>query len=302
MADPKLTVILPVFNAEQYLCSAIDSLLVQSFRDFELIAVNDGSTDGSAGLLDKYAAADPRVRVMHQENQGVSVSCNAAIDAGRGIYVARMDADDLAHPQRFEKQIAHMDGAPDLVALGTWARLIDPDGRPLKTLELPLEHTVIDQRHASGKGLLSICNPSVMMRMAAVRQVGRYDEDFRSAHDIEIFLRLAEIGRLSNLPEVLLDYRMHQNSIGHSGRTKQLHRAWLAAKMAAERRGMAFEAPEPSPTAKAASKDALFRKWGWWAMAGKNVPSARYYARKAVIANPLALENWRLAGSALRGH
>ncbi|MBU2994050.1 glycosyltransferase family A protein [Octadecabacter sp. 1_MG-2023] len=301
MNTPKLTVMLPVYDAERYLREAMDSILAQSFRDFELIAVDDGSGDKSAEILDGYAAKDSRVRVIRQTNGGVSVGCNAAIDAGSGQYLARMDADDIAWPDRFEKQVSYLDTHPKCVGLGTCFRIVDPEGRLLRVVSAPLTHEEIDARHASGKGLLSICNPSVMMRMDAVRTVGKYDVDFRSAHDIEIFLRLAEVGTLANLPDILFDYRMHMSSIGHAGRSKQLNFAWLAAKMAAQRRGTAFSEPEPDAQRSSERKVDIYRKWGWWALKSGEVAVARHYAGRVLLEAPTEKANWHFAMIALRG-
>lgn len=298
---PKVSVILPVYNAERYLEESIDSILAQTFEDFELIAVDDGSSDGSFAILERYSKRDARVVALRQENGGVSVSCNAAIKASQGVYVARMDADDIAHPEKLAKQVAHMDAHPDMVALGTRFRLIDPEGRFLGLMDIPFDHDTIDARHAGGGGLLSICNPSVIMRGDVLRQLGGYDERFRSAHDIEVFLRLAERGRLGNLQDVLLDYRQHMGSIGHSGRGRQVHFAWEAARMAAARRGTEFTAPEPDPNGPVKSPVDTLRKWGWWALKAGNVAGARHYGRRAVMAEPLSLESWRLMVIALRG-
>lgn len=301
MSDPKLSVIMPVYNTAAYLEGAIGSILAQSFTDFELIAVNDGSTDASAEILDRLAAQDPRLVVIHQENSGVSKAANTAIAAARGIYIARMDSDDIAWPERFAQQVAALEARPEVVALGTQFRLIDPEGRVLKVLPVPCDHATLDAQLMREQSL-AICNPSVMMRTDAVNKVGRYSERFSSAHDIDLFLRLAEVGELANLEMVLLDYRLHMSSIGYSGRPKQIHNAWIAGKEAAARRGVPFEVPEPVAGAKPRGMDDIWRKWGWWALGGGNVATARHYARLAVKKNPLSGQNWRLALMALRGH
>ena len=303
MSDtPKVSVILPVYNAEAYLAEAIDSILDQSLTDLELIAVDDGSSDASVDMLNAYAAKDARVQVITQENGGVSRACNIAIDAARGQYVARMDSDDIAWKERFAKQAAYLDAHSDVVAIGTQFRLIDPEGRLLKQLELPLDHETIDARHAGGEGALSICNPSSMMRRDALLKVGKYNNEFRSAHDIELFLRLAEVGKLANLEDTLLDYRQHGQSIGYSSRNRQRHFAWKAAFLAAERRGLSFDVPEPDGNAANVSQADVLLKWGWWALMAGNVSTARFYARKVLFTAPLSFKSWHFALFALRGH
>ncbi|MEJ8631119.1 glycosyltransferase family A protein [Sphingomonas sp. I4] len=106
MTSPRITVALSVYNNAAYLALALDSILAQSFTDFELLAVNDGSSDASPAILDRYAASDPRVRVIHQSNQGLIPSLNRIIAEARAPYIARMDGDDIAHPNRFAQQIA----------------------------------------------------------------------------------------------------------------------------------------------------------------------------------------------------
>lgn len=298
---PKVSVVMPVYNAETYLGEAVDSILNQTFPDFELIAVNDGSPDGSGAILDAFAARDTRVRHVRRENGGVTAALQTGLGVARGNYIARMDSDDIARPERFEKQVKKLDSEPDIVALGTQFLSIDPDGRPLKVIPLPLEHAEIDARLVGEQGL-ALCHPSVMMRADVLKTAGGYDTRFPKAQDIELFLRLAEVGRLVNLPDVLMEYRQHLGSIGYAGRSDQAHLAWSAGKEAAARRGLPFETPEPTDTGHAQSVADIWRKWGWWALSDGHVATARYYSRRAVMDGPFNLENWRLALVALRGH
>ncbi len=126
---PVISVILPVYNGEAYLALAVDSILVQTFRDFELIAVHGGSTDRSPEILRDFADRDMRVRVVRQDGKGLVGALNQGIALARGELLARMDADDIAHPDRFATQVAFLRGNPDIAVVGSAMTLIDEAGR-----------------------------------------------------------------------------------------------------------------------------------------------------------------------------
>lgn len=297
---PRVSIVLPVYNAEQYLSLAVDSILAQTLDDFELIVVNDGSSDGSGDILAEYARKDPRVRVITQENQGVVAACNAGVFAAQGVLIARMDADDIADPERLSVQVTFMETHPDVVAVGAHVKLIDPKGRALKILKMPLEHAGIDAGNLMGGH--GICHPAAMIRTEAIRKIDGYRPEFVTAEDIDLFLRLGEIGRLANLDQVLLDYRQHPQSIGYSKRSQQKDTAWRARSAAAERRGISLEVESEGLETPPPTLSAIFRRWGWWALAGGHVGTARHYGMRAVLAGPFDLANWKLALIAMRGY
>ncbi|MEP1202155.1 glycosyltransferase family 2 protein [Tateyamaria sp.] len=299
---PQVSVVMAVYNAGAYLSPAIDSILTQGFSDFELLVVDDGSTDGSSGILDSYTACDPRMRVIHQENAGLTRACRTAVKQARGTYVARMDTDDIAWSDRLSIQVAAMDANPALLALGTHVRLIDPEGRPLKVLDTPQSHDAIDGAHISGNGQSMICHPTVMMRTDAVRQVGNYNPKFQAAQDIDLFLRLAEVGRVGNLPNVLLDYRQHVTSVGYAKRARQIADAWQAVQDAAVRRGLTLDATTAPQVTDTQTQGEIWRKWGWWALSDGHVATARHYAHKLLRAAPFSKKNWHFAAMAWRGY
>lgn len=301
MPDPRVSVIIPVYNTAQYLDAAFQSILTQTFTDFELIAIDDGSTDGSGAQLDRMAKTDARLRVIHQKNAGVTNALNKGLDIARGHYIARMDSDDLAYPDRFTQQVAALDSRPNVVAIGTQFRLIDPEGRPLTVSPMPCDHAALDARLMRDQSL-SICHPSVMLRADALNKTGGYSPRFSSAQDVDLFLRLAEVGELANLDAVLMDYRLHLSSVGHSRRLEQLQNAWSAGKAAAARRGVPFDVPKPESEGEARANDDIWRMWGWRALGGGNVKTARHYARRAVQHNPFSRKNWWLVIIALRGY
>ena len=250
-AAPAVSVILPVYDAGPYLREAVESVLNQTWTDFEFLVTNDGSTDGSGAILDEYAAADPRIRLTHRGNAGYTHALNAMLGRARGRFVARMDADDACRPERLAKQVAHLEAHPGCVAVGTGVRNVDPDGDPIDAPAVVTDHAglvagLLREPGAAG----SIAHPSVTLRADAVRAVGGYRGEFEPAEDLDLWLRLAEVGTLANLPEVLLDYRIHPASVTASRRGVQIGRAHEALRQARARRGEPFAPPpEAAPDA-----------------------------------------------------
>lgn len=234
--EPRVSVLLPVYNAGNFLAETLRSLLTQTFEDFELIAVNDGSTDDSLDILRAAAAGDDRVRVVTRANTGLVVALNEMIDLARGEYCARMDADDIALPHRLERQVAFLDANPEVVCLGGAIELIDERGTPLHR-PAPVCGDDAVQREAL-RGRTPICHPAAMFRAEAVRRVGGYLHDAYPAEDLDLWLRLGEIGGLDNLPETILRYRLHDASISVRKRERQIAKMRLACERAWARRGI----------------------------------------------------------------
>src|SRR5579859_2675921 len=147
MTSPLVSVAMPVYNAQRYLAQAVDSILAQSFKDFEFIIIDDGSTDSSTEILRKYEAADPRIRLFSRPNTGLTIALNEALGYARGRYLARMDSDDVSLPRRLEKQVAFMEDHPDHVAVGCRVVLIDPDAELLGEIYRFESHEQIDRLH-----------------------------------------------------------------------------------------------------------------------------------------------------------
>jgi len=203
-------VVMPVYNGERHLASAMASILAQTFADFELIAVNDGSRDTTAKILRRFAQRDPRVRVIQQENCGLVGALNRGLEEVRGPLIARMDADDIAMPDRFEKQLAFLETHPSVLAVGSAILNIDADGDPLNVQVLESDPLAID--HCLMQRRTGMAHPAVMMRRDPVRELGGYRAEFEWIEDHDLWLRLSERGPLANLPEVLLCYRQHLDS------------------------------------------------------------------------------------------
>ena len=235
---PQVSVLMSVHNASAFLPAAIDSILAQTFSDFELIVVDDGSSDNSGVLLDQYAARDGRVRTIRRPNRGLTRSLNEAAARARGILLARMDGDDLSMPDRLARQVAHLGRHSDCVTVGGQGLFIDQDGWPVGPWRVPIEHDAIDRQHLAGFGG-GIIHPAAMIRREAFERVGGYDEAIPAAQDYDLWLRLAEVGRLANLPDVVLQYRLHLLSVTSTRRAEQTQCLVEVCRRARQKRGLA---------------------------------------------------------------
>lgn len=205
---PRVSVIMPVYNGMPYLPLALDSILQQTFRDLELIVIDDGSTDATSEVLSAYAARDRRVRVLTlPQNRGIIAALNRGLDAARGEFIARMDADDVALPQRFERQVAFLDAHPDHVVVGSSTSFIDSVGRVTfrDTYWREVAHWELEW---IAHFFTAMMHPTAMFRGAPVRDKAlRYDERCRHAEDMDFFARMLMRGKGAILPEPLLQVR-----------------------------------------------------------------------------------------------
>jgi glycosyltransferase involved in cell wall biosynthesis len=303
MADvPTISVLMPAYNATRYLREAIDSVLAQSFADFELILLDDGSTDQTPQVLKEYAWRDARIRVHGGANRGISQTLNDGLAMARGEFIARMDADDISLPERFAKQVRFLREHPEHVLVGSRCMMIDPEGFPIcEKFDIALDHEEINA--SLMKMGWPLVHPAVMMRAAAVRSIGGYDVTYRTNQDHDLFLRLAEIGRLANLPEVLLKYRQHLQSVG----TKKLvedpkaRTVFQIVKAAHDRRGIGFIEPQTGKPGPATPME-LRMNWWWWSLQAGNVSTARRHAWSMLREAPWSGTSWRAVYCALRGH
>lgn len=297
---PVVSVLMPVYNAERYLREAVESVLAQTFTDFELIAVDDGSTDGSLSILREFERRDSRVRIISRPNTGYVVALNEMLGIARGKFIARMDADDVCEPERFRSQLSWFESVGDGAAVGGWVQIVDSDGDPLTVWRLPAKHDVIDKVHISG-GELSIVHPAVMMRRDAIESVGRYRKEWESVEDFDLFLRLAEIGRIGNIPQVVLKYRVHRSSVSHTRAREQAEKFVRMLSEAQLRRGFNDHSNRKVPLPFGEVKVESFEeKWGWWAVGSGYPKSARKYAWRLVSRSPTNKRAWKLAVASIR--
>jgi glycosyltransferase involved in cell wall biosynthesis len=217
---PTVSVVMSVYNGEKYLHEAIDSIINQTFTDFEFIIINDGSTDNSYAILERYFQQDNRIRLYHQENIGLTASLNKGIELARGDYIARQDADDISMPERIGQQVQQFHNDPNLAIVGTQAETIDDSGRilPEKVIR-PLDHTSI-RWYALYHN--SFIHTSVMLRASKLRQhLLRYDEKVLYAQDFELWSRLLNYGQGKNINELLVQRRIHKDQIRNFFADKQ---------------------------------------------------------------------------------
>ena len=236
-----ISVIMPVYNSERYLPFAIESILAQTFRDFEFIIVNDGSTDSSLEIIQRFQAQDSRIRILDLPHQGITKSLNSAINIAQGKYIARMDADDISMPERFEKQYQYMEAHPEIAVCGSGVLIIDEEGDVIKKDRVICSPEKIEKRHLSGK--CSLKHPSVIIRADILRKVNGYNENLPYAQDYDLWLRIGEIGELENLPTPLIKFRRNSKSVSYSKKREQWEAACKAIDDASVRRGVTIQQP-----------------------------------------------------------
>lgn len=232
---PKVSVIMSVNNGDMYLRDAIDSILNQTFRDFEFVIINDGSTDRTEEILVGYE--DSRMRIFHQGNNGLTKSLNKGIQLSQGEYIARMDADDVSLPERLEKQVKFFDNYPDVALVGTSFYEIDSYGNIIGRKIFPTTN------HGIRKALIKY-NPffhsSVMIRKDILIHIGQYCERLSSSQDYELWLRISKRHNVANLTEFLTCRRYVTSNISILKEKEQLSWAIWARKKAIKEKQYPF--------------------------------------------------------------
>ena len=206
----KISVVMAAYNAEKYLKEAMDSILGQTYDDLELIVIDDKSTDTSGQILKDYAARDSRVVVLeNEENMGLTKSLNKGLKVAKGEYIARMDADDISVPDRFEKQVAFLDSHPDYSFVSCIGRYIDEDG---KEEQLRLFPETNEEIYAMMPKVDAVMHPGVMFRREDIRKIGDYCEDFRVVQDYDLWFRGMAAGyKFYNIQEPLVLFRRNDS-------------------------------------------------------------------------------------------
>lgn len=235
---PQVSVIMPVRNGARWLRESIESVIAQTFRHFELLAIDDGSTDETPQILAELAARDDRVVVMRQESLGLVAALNRGLAEAQSALIARLDADDRAAPQRFERQVRHLQNHPEIGLLGSWAQKIDGHAKSIGQLRP-------ETRPEALAGILMRTNPfvhsSVMFRTAIVRRLRGYRVAFQAAEDYDLWLRIVEVAKVANLPEHLVQYRLHDANVTQSEAIRQAFSVRLAQRSAKARRETGFD-------------------------------------------------------------
>jgi len=208
-SSPKISVVMPVYNAGPYLRDAMSSILDQTFRDFEFIIINDGSTDGGAFILNEYERKDIRIKVLHQDNQGMIAALNRGCRLARGQYIARMDADDISDTRRFERQLEYIEQHAEIGILGTGTCNIDKNGRMRTQGRWPTNPKMLKWTHFFG---VCVAHPTVLMRREILERVNFYRPDATHGEDVDLWLRASKITEFGNVPEILFKYRIWNDS------------------------------------------------------------------------------------------
>ena len=233
MKNPNVSVLMSVYNGEKHLREAIDSILNQTFTDFELLIINDASTDRTVEILQNYH--DPRIKIINNEkNMGLTKSLNKGISLAKGNYIARQDADDISLQDRFKKQLLFLEENPDIGLVGSSFNIINTLGDVTGYLRHRTEDRDIRNHLLEAN---QFCHGSVMFRRETIKAVGAYREYFRYAQDYDMWLRISEKFKLGNIQEILYLWRDRDESLKNRTLTAQFKYAAVAVEQAIKRKG-----------------------------------------------------------------
>ncbi len=226
---PRLSVVMPVRNGARWLGEAIESVVGQTYRDLELLVIDDGSTDETPQILTDWSGRDSRIRVLRQNELGLVAALNRGLDEAYGLLFARLDADDRAAPHRFERQIRVLADNPSVGLLGSWAQKIDASGRTRGYLKPETQPEKIAE-------VLTRANPfihsTIMFRTEIGRRLGGYRAAFEATEDYDLWLRMSEVTRLANVAEPLVQYRRHGANVTARKAIRQAFSVRLAQRAA----------------------------------------------------------------------
>ncbi len=288
MSEPRVSVLLPVYNGARYLRPALESIRAQTLEDFECVIVDDGSTDNSRAIAEGFAATDKRFRVLSRANTGIVGALNDGLSLCKTKYIARMDADDIALPERLVKQADFLDTHPDCVGVGAWVLFTDPCDRPLLHFQPDTTWSAIQEKLRTGN-VGGLIHPAMMLRRDAVQAVGGYLPEAEWVEDFDLFLRLSERGELAILPEILLRYRQHPQSVNRTrNASERRQRKQRSLEADAQRRDVTpVTLPELSPSCD------TDRQWAYWAAQDGYFRSAFHWSLKHLGKHLGDREAWR---------
>jgi len=289
-SSPLITVLMSVYNAEQYIAQAVESILAQTFTDFELLVMDDGSTDRSLSVLKTLAARDGRIRLRHGEHQGIPQAKNRLLKEAKGEFIAIMDADDIALSERFARQVDFLQKNTHVVCVGGAHELIDQKGYLLGCFILPESDAEIQKSLLGGIALIH--HPCTMIRRSALLAIGGYDETMVCSEDLDLWLRLGEIGELANLKDVVLQYRLHPKSSTYREQEQQKIEAMRACERAWLRRGIRGEFMRGYTDR--LNQHEFLLQCGWTGFAANQWGMAIHYGLRAILARPASRSSWKL--------
>lgn len=279
MKNSKVTVLMSVYNGEKYLQEAIDSILGQTFKDFEFLIINDGSTDKTGEILESYN--DPRIKIIdNKKNIGLTKSLNKGLRLARGEYIARQDADDISCDNRLEKQIKFLNENLDIAIVGTNYFRINEKGDIIQEIKRQEKDKDIKKYLLNGNQL---GHGTIMFRKSCIEKVGFYREEFKFAQDYDFVLHFSEKYKLANIPETLYKWRINTNSVSVSRKIIQDRYANLALRLFIERKKIGYDRLEKrgkleeifNNSFEVIDKKELFDGYFYWGM--------NFYNNKAYI-------------------
>lgn len=296
---PQVSILMPVFNTARYLGEALASVSNQTFGDFELVVIDDGSNDGSTQILQDFAAHETRMRLITRENRGLIATRNELLEVSRGELLAWMDSDDSSLPHRLDQQVAVFRRDSELVCLGSAAQCVDPEGHYLKIERWPVDAEQIIQAQLEGGAMRF---PTTMMRRSHALRVGWFREPFKIGEDLDFLLRLSQYGKMANLPDVLYLYRQHVASV-----CATLGSQWVVyrdqiLKLARERQqrgtdvldeGGVVQIEVPIGRNRAEMESQVYQSWAEQALENGNAYLAMRYACASAARWPVSIASWK---------
>ncbi len=292
----KISVVMAVYNGARDLAATLDSILAQTERDFELIVVDDGSTDDTPSILDTYAAKDDRLRVIRQENAGLTRALIRGCSEARAALIARHDCGDRSHPERFARQLVAF--GDDVVLVASATRFVSPEGELLYVTRRDGEEARQSLLHDSAANLKSIpSHPSATFRRDAYVAAGGYRAELRVGQDIDLWVRMAPLGRFVVLPEELYEATFHPNSIsgGSRGAQSRVAEIILALRDGGDEAALLAEASRLTVKRGNAAPGLYFIAR---CLRARRSPAARRYLLRTIRRNPL---HWRAWAALLTG-
>jgi glycosyltransferase involved in cell wall biosynthesis len=307
MKNPKVTVLMSVYNGEKYLQEAIDSILGQTFKDFEFLIINDGSTDNTAEILESYN--NPRIKIINNEkNIGLTKSLNKGLKLARGEYIARQDADDISLSTRFKEELKFFEKNSNVALVGTDYFLINEKDEIIHTVNCFIENSKLKEKLLEGN---QFGHGSIMFKKECVEKVGMYREEFKFAQDFDFTLRISEEFDVANIPKSLYKWRINIDSVSVKKKSLQDKYALLAIEMAKERRHSGKDKlqslnkkeidkflDELISNTKIQDKRKITEGYCFWSrvlFCGKDYKGAFKLLFKSFIIYPLNKETWLLA-------
>jgi glycosyltransferase involved in cell wall biosynthesis len=300
---PPVSVLMSVYNGEQFLAEAVESILHQTYRDFEFIIVNDGSTDGTSSILEAYH--DERIVLLQQQHAGLTKALNAGLSMARGAYIARMDADDISLPERLERQIAFLQDNPAVGLISSHFYIIDREGKHISLCRPPAENEALQNALLTAN---QFCHGAAVFRSDCLKAAGTYREFFTFAQDFDLWLRIAEKYQCGNLSFPLYKWREDSRSLSLSSMKQddnQFVYAAFAILLAQERRVTGMDRLQRYPEKhwnlkhemSFAARRTLLSPLYFMTSRGlhrrADIPSALKLAQKALLCNPFSWRIWK---------